>query len=597
MTRFKRFREFKVNFDRLTLLVGTNSSGKTSVLQAVRLFFWCIRTCLRNEGGQLRFAKAVIPFSDFHLIPAHDLRELAFHGITPNRRQIGICLKGVLESGLSLSFRIYASYHTLMVIDPEDQLDQVLTEEKVSFIDRPPLYIPGFFGVVTKELLAHDARLEELLNSGHHNEVFRNIILRLMGSETRLSKLLRIVKDEFGIGGMDLPFSEKTTEFLRAEYIEHDMRIPLDFVSAGSGFLQVMQIMAHALQNPSPILLLDEPDAHMHHSLQRSFLKVLRTFADQEGLQVIMASHSETFMRETPLEEVRVIDASWTQAGNFPNAQELEQQLCEAGIWPTHLELAEILRTKRVLLVEGEDDADAFQRLGGIIYQDWDSRSRLLRVIFSKGSDESTVRRLEYVKNILGSVMPNGLKVAHLRDRDLLCDVAIETIRSEAKQKNLPIFITEFRNRESMLIRPEIVERALRKKYAERLPKELAEEGSIANLVHQIILSWCTDELDDLAVKIQEYNRNWIRRTYEHETLKEGEKQVTAFIRESWQEPIARQEIPWKLVDGKTLLRRLRHKLQDYKIMVPDSAILDVMSVEDFDASIKTAIELVYSWF
>jgi DNA topoisomerase VI subunit B len=148
-----------------------------------------------------------------------------------------------------------------------------------------------------------------------------------------------------------------------------------------------------------------------------------------------------------------------------------------------------------------------------------------------------------------------------------------------------------------MLIRPEIVERALRKKYAERLPKELAEEGSIANLVHQIILSWCTDELDDLAVKIQEYNRNWIRRTYEHETLKEGEKQVTAFIRESWQEPIARQEIPWKLVDGKTLLRRLRHKLQDYKIMVPDSAILDVMSVEDFDASIKTAIELVYSWF
>ncbi|TFH12524.1 MAG: hypothetical protein E4H02_12980, partial [Lentisphaerales bacterium] len=46
--RFKRFRDFRIDFDRLTLLVGTNSSGKTTILKAVRLFFWCVDVCLRK---------------------------------------------------------------------------------------------------------------------------------------------------------------------------------------------------------------------------------------------------------------------------------------------------------------------------------------------------------------------------------------------------------------------------------------------------------------------------------------------------------------------------------------------------------------------
>ncbi|MEZ4309571.1 MAG: AAA family ATPase, partial [Polyangiaceae bacterium] len=51
LERFKAFREFDVSFDQTTLLVGANSSGKTTVLQAIRLFFWCISVCGRKEGS------------------------------------------------------------------------------------------------------------------------------------------------------------------------------------------------------------------------------------------------------------------------------------------------------------------------------------------------------------------------------------------------------------------------------------------------------------------------------------------------------------------------------------------------------------------
>ena len=598
LNRFKSFSEFIVNFDRITLLVGTNSSGKTSILQAIRFFFWCINRCLREDGSGYRFAKAVIPFSDFHLIPAHSMRELAFQGVAPNSRTRGIVLKGTLENGLTLAFRIYASYSTLMVIDPEIQPDVPLSQEQISIIDRPPLYIPGFFGVVNRELLAHDARLEELLNSGHHNEVLRNIILRLKGDATSLSRLLQIMRDEFQITAMDLPFSEKTSEYLKAEYSEPNIRIPLDFVSAGSGFLQVLQIMAHALQNPSPILLLDEPDAHMHHSLQRSFLRLLRTFADSERLQIVMASHSETFLRETPLDEIRVIDSGRKEASRFPSASKLQEELSQVGIWPTQLELAEILRTRRVLIVEGDKDEEIIHRVGRIVNAEWDADCRSLQIVHSDGSDDATVQRLEYVRDILNRILPDGIRIAHLRDRDLLCDAAVSHLRERAKSKKLPLHILDIRNREALLVRPKLVEQAIHNHYQLReIPKPLRKEGTIATIVKEEIFTWCDEELDEIPVKVHEYNRKWVRREYDPDDYKEGEKQITSFIRTAWQEPISKREIPWKLLDGKVILKRIRKKLQEYNLILPETAIFNVMSLDDFGTCIKKVVDELVSWF
>jgi predicted ATP-dependent endonuclease of OLD family len=593
--RFKRFESFSVDFDRMTLLVGTNSSGKTSVLQAIRLFFWCISTCSRVKNDALTFSKAVIPFSDFHLIPAHRIHELAFRGKSPNSRARGIVLRGVLESGLSLSFRIYASYSTLMVIDPIEQPSDPLSEEQLSNIKRPPLYIPGFFGVVTRELLTHDARLEELLNSGHHNEVLRNIFLRLKQNQDKFRRLMKIMQDEFHITNMDLPFSDKETEFLRAEYYEPSNRTPLDFVSAGSGFLQVLQIMVHALQNPSPVLLLDEPDAHMHHALQRSFLRVLKNFVLEESSQVIMASHSETFLRESSLQEIRVIDPTLQQAGKFATEIDLQEELSETGIWPSHLELAEILRTKRVLLLEGEVDERLLNCIGRIRYKNWDSRSKLIQIVYSNGSSSSTVQRLEYIRVILDRLIPGGVNVAHMRDRDLLCDNAVKSLRKESSQQKLNLFILDRRNSESLLIEPRIVAKALRTKYKSNLPSELNTSEKVNKFVTNIIMEWCDEERDVMPVKVREYNLSWIK-NYPQEEWHQLEMQLASFTRKNWQEPISSGSIPWKLVDGKIILRRIRQKLQSLNIILPEIELTTSMKESDFDAEMRKAVKLVYSW-
>ena len=594
--RFKRFQKYEIDFGKISLLVGTNSSGKTTILQAVRLFFWCIGKCLVETNGGYILKKAVFPFSDFHLIPAHDIRELSYQGNSPNNKKLrAIIIKGELANGRTLSFKIYTSYSTLMVVDPEPIPEQSLSDMNFIDINRSPLYIPGFFGVVTKELVAHDARLEELLNSGHHNEVLRNIILRLKNEDVRIERLVKILKDEFEISKLDLPFSDKKTEFLKAEYSERGNRIPLDFVSAGSGFLQVLQIMAHALQNPSPILLLDEPDAHMHHGLQQSFLRVLKQFALEEKLQVIMASHSETFLREMDLCDIRAIDSSVEVASKFTSPMELEDNLSDAGVWPSQLELAEILRTKKVLLLESEEDERSFEALGRIKYKDWDIKRKLIQTVFTEGSNDNAVRRLEFITKILKKTISEDVKIAHVRDRDLMCDEAFIGQKSEAKKKNLPLFITDYRNRETMLVNSSLIFKIIACLEKERKGTKVSE-NEIAKIIDEIIAEWCEEVEDTLPTKIMDYNMPWIKTSFP-EDIKAGQIPVNKFIRENWHKKIATNGIPKKLIDGKEILKRVRRKVQEkYNLVLHEKLFYEHMKKQDFDSGLDEAVDLVYSW-
>jgi hypothetical protein len=135
LERFKGFSDFELDFDQITLLIGGNNSGKTSILQAIRLFFWCIEKCGKESGDNVFLQKAVFPFHEFRLVPAHELRELCFKGISPNTKNRGIVLKGRLRNGLSLGFRIYAAYTVLMVVEPiEGSPKTIRRDTSVRFI-------------------------------------------------------------------------------------------------------------------------------------------------------------------------------------------------------------------------------------------------------------------------------------------------------------------------------------------------------------------------------------------------------------------------------------------------------------------------------
>jgi hypothetical protein len=72
----------------------------------------------------------------------------------------------------------------------------------------------------------------------------------------------------------------------------------LGLSSSGRGLQQTLLLLAHLYANPGAVLLLDEPDAHLEILRQRQTYNLLIQVAQQQGSQIIAASHSEVVLNE-----------------------------------------------------------------------------------------------------------------------------------------------------------------------------------------------------------------------------------------------------------------------------------------------------------
>jgi hypothetical protein len=77
-----------------------------------------------------------------------------------------------------------------------------------------------------------------------------------------------------------------------------------DLMVEGSGFLQWLSVYALALDKELNVLLLDEPDAHLHPTLQGHLIHKLGQLARENHKQVLLATHSTTILSETKVEQV-----------------------------------------------------------------------------------------------------------------------------------------------------------------------------------------------------------------------------------------------------------------------------------------------------
>jgi energy-coupling factor transporter ATP-binding protein EcfA2 len=66
--------------------------------------------------------------------------------------------------------------------------------------------------------------------------------------------------------------------------------LPID--AAGTGILQAVQILAYVNLYKPRLLILDEPDSHLHPNNQRRLARVLVDLAEERDFQVVLSTHS-----------------------------------------------------------------------------------------------------------------------------------------------------------------------------------------------------------------------------------------------------------------------------------------------------------------
>jgi predicted ATPase len=515
----QRFKQFKTEAVELlpagiTLLAGGNNSGKSTLLHALAVWEFC-RTAIEQERGADTFLSSShrqglgVGGDEFSPVAVPSLKHLWTNLKTQKEHSDpdGYTLRircewdeagqpQTLEFGLALA---------------NDRLFIKVTQSNLQPGFRLPViaYLPPFAGITDREMKVSPAIRRRRTGEGLAGAVLRNLLLDLEqrneGERARLKQgrsklteadlrtlrgsdpwelLQQTLRRTFGAELVIDPFREEYHSYIRIEVVKGTVtgyklkRYPgfnkRDLMVEGSGFLQWLSVYALATSPDVDVLLLDEPDAHLHPTLQAQMMAALEDLARTSAKQVLVATHSSELLRHWPID--RIIEVRSRGGRKFKYLAENHQRVgllenLGADYAPR---IDPIRRAGRMLFLEGQTDDGMLSAmesvLGREVLQDWPI-----------WTTSATHKERHQLFRALSEEIP-GLVAVSLRDRD---DEPINTVGQDLKDLVFPgrgdfhTFKWRRRHLESYLLLPEAVARCTGQS-ADDVRAQLAQHFSLA---------------------------------------------------------------------------------------------------------------------
>ncbi|MHB8105378.1 MAG: ATP-dependent nuclease [Dehalococcoidales bacterium] len=369
---FKRFEKQEIDLSGNIILAGPNNSGKTTLLQAIAVWSLALSRWLSERGPSTsskaqKHAGVAITRKDFTAIPLSEMnllwkdcstallkRELSEEQSLGQPRILKIRLDGEKkEKKWSLTFEFRYQSKELVYVKPSDEtpLDISLLQQVK---DLNIIHVPPFSGIGAEEAIFQKEYQDVLIGQGRPGEILRNILVELhKNKKNEWTKLTENVNEIFGYEL--LPPRYEGRPFIDCQYRpgtpNKSIHYPsLDIATAGSGFLQVVMLLGFFYARPASILLLDEPDAHLHVILQKQVYDMLRKVAQERGCQLVIATHSEVLVDSTSPESILSF---------FKNPHKLNEiadrdQIREALKRLTSLDILNVEQAQGVLYLEDD---------------------------------------------------------------------------------------------------------------------------------------------------------------------------------------------------------------------------------------------------
>jgi len=317
--KFKRLQSVEIALSEVTVVIGGNNSGKSSLLQGIHLAITTLQSA-RSASNKARPA-STLGVDQFLYKPSN--QPIRLHYKTDMTSQ----------SGPEFTF----TYRDAQADDPKDfklkmrrgkNANIAITfDHKNSFYDRASdrtrplsIFVPGLAGVALSEERRTDAIVTAGIAQGDANLYLRNVLLRLTLDRQKLDKFHAIIGEVFPGLKISCDFDEKIHTYIELLIEIDGTKIPLELVGAGT--LQAIQLVAYATMYDPGLLLLDEPDAHLHPSNQRILAATLLKIAEQGNAKIILATHSRHIF--DALTRSSMTDVVWLKQGAKHERKESE---------------------------------------------------------------------------------------------------------------------------------------------------------------------------------------------------------------------------------------------------------------------------------
>ena len=544
------------------VLVGANNSGKSSLMRAVAFAQTLLSVHFeRRDGDEVVLARG--RNLDDQLLPVPVVKDLWYGG---QRRRGNDWVMAEIElefdSGLTVGFGLKGPFgHATSRLLGEDRRISAADYDRLAAF--PIVYVPSSVGIVDREEYRTPARIGSLIASGRAHEVLRNL-LNDLHREGRLPEVAGVLGRYFD-GAIDrVSFDLVSDEFIHVTYREDSDH---DLFSAGAGFLQVLQLITFLVHSRPGILLVDEPDAHLHSSLQRLVVDVLRNASRELGLQVLLATHSKEIVNYVDPSELLVVDRKQEVLRGLGEHESAISVLESLGSIDS-IDAYHVITNRKVVLVEGTSDTRVLRSLAAKVDNHvFEGADRL--VVIETGGESTPAARTDLA--ILERIMGNDVRTLQILDRDARLPASVARAETGSPR---PLHVWKRDSIESYLVIPGAISRLVTAKKADLDPIE------VLIVVHAM----CDAAVDDL----REATFDRVATRYRHDVIaREGRNVEPAEANAAAREAMKERDALQRLTRGKDLLAMVRRRVQEkFGVSFGNQALVAEATEEEVDPEV-----------
>lgn len=556
LEKFRCFEKSKMSLKELAIIVGKNNSGKSSVIEALRIISMASRkstsTVYISPPVTLGLPSNVRGFR----LPVEklkiDLRAIVYYYLSDTAK-----ITATFDNKSKIIVYLNEEVAFATIIDEEDNL--ITTKRKALLLDIPQISILPQIGLIKEnEKKLTDttvyADIDTYLSSRH----FRNEIL--LFKEEYFNQFKKIAEETWpGLRVRSLEYDHANSDYINL--LVEDAKFPAEIGLMGSGIQMWLQIIWFICRSQGKnTIILDEPDVYMHPDLQLKILNLVKSLYKQ----VIIATHSLEIISNVSPRDIITIDKKDRQM-RYANHLSAVQDIVDDIGSVYNLSLTKLSSAKKCIFVEGED-MKILQQFYNVLNPNdifsLDSIPSLPLGGFKRINEAFGAARL------FNESTKGQFKCYALLDRDYYLESQIDEQNKKAIENHLLLHIWSKKELENYIIIPEVLFRLI--------PKSSDKLELFIEKFELLIDSFKDQIIDSYTTKFQENDRSLVAGT------------AAAIAREYVNSKWISLKQKLDIVPGKDLLRASNKWMQEnYKVRCSMKIIFNSMKPDDVDPEIK----------
>ena len=561
---FRCYENTTVVFQGISILVGCNNAGKSTLIEALKV----IATVVRKYKN-LSFSRPpewVPNETDNGVSPSMENQNISDKGLFTMYGEPPAVIEATFSNGCAIRAYVGEGLSVFALIIGNDG-NPIRNGKAAKQVEFPPVEVlPQISALRENETIINRSTVIQNKNTRLSSKNFRN---QLYYNEASFPQFKSLV--------------ESTWEGLQVSPVEtnvNDAGQLLQFLVRNHGFTAEIGWMGHGLQmwvqcmwflsqcRKDAVVILDEPDVYMHADLQRRLIRLVSPMFSQ----LIIATHSIEIMEEVLPESIIPVDSGKRMIKSVGNHAIL-QQMVEGMGSVFNLDLARLFISKRFVVWEGPDtDRLILSKFQSVLYPN----SLLAISSFPKthvGGWGGWQRALA-----ISSLFNNNqihVKCYCLFDSDYHTIEDIKERKQEAVAQKVNLHIWSRKEIENYAICANAILRLIMaKKRKGKITLELLE-----NKMKEIEEGLKENVQDGIASEIQKRDKS-----LDYSTVR---RIVSTKMRVLWKQPL-------NVIPGKTFIKRLSEwSSKEYGVCIQAMSIIPFFEPAEVPQEIKDVISTI----